>query len=90
MTITKAIARAWVDPDYKARLLTDPHAALTEAGVEVPAGATIKVTEDTADTRHIVLPVAPGNVNKLSSEELEKAAAGGYRYDTLQLLPSSE
>jgi len=89
MTITKAIARAWTDPDYRARLMTDPHAALTEAGVAIPAGATIKVTEDTADTRHIVLPVAPGNVNNLSSEELEKVA-GGYRYDTLPPLPSSE
>ncbi len=76
MTIHKAIARAWSDADYKAKLLSDPHAALVEAGVEVPAGTTIKVVEDTADTRHLVLRVAPGDAGELSAEELEKVAGG--------------
>ena len=31
MTMTKAIARAWTDADYKAKPLSDPHAALAEA-----------------------------------------------------------
>ncbi len=56
--------------------MSDPHAALVEAGVEVPAGTTIKVVEDTADTRHLVLPVAPGDAGELSAEELEKVAGG--------------
>ncbi len=74
MTVSKAIARAWTDPDYKTKLLSDPHAALAEAGVEVPAGTTIKVMENTADTVHVVLPPAPeGN---LSQEALDKIAAG--------------
>ncbi len=76
MTIAKAIARAWNDAGYKAKLLNDPHAALAEAGVEVPAGTTIKVVENTADTQHVVLPVAPGNAGELSIEELEKVAGG--------------
>ena len=29
MTVTKAIARTWTDAVYKAKLLSDPHAALT-------------------------------------------------------------
>ncbi len=65
MTVTKAIARAWTDADYKAKLLSDPHAALAEAGVEVPAGTTVKVVENTADTQHVVLPVAPDNAGEL-------------------------
>jgi hypothetical protein len=76
MTITKAIARAWTDADYKAKLLSEPHAALAEVGVEVPAGTTVKVMEDTADTQHLALPVSPDEVGELSIEELEKIAGG--------------
>ncbi len=76
MTMAKAIARAWTDADYKAKLLSNPHAALAEAGVAVPAGTTVKVLEDTADTQHLVLPVSPSATGELSSEELEKVAGG--------------
>lgn len=41
MTIEKAIARDWTDAAYKSKLLSDPLGALTEAGIEVPAGITI-------------------------------------------------
>ncbi len=76
MTIEKAIARAWTDTDYKAKLLSDPHAALAEHGIEAPAGTTIKVIENTADTQHFVLPAAPADAGSLSIEELEKIAGG--------------
>ena len=81
MTVTKAIARCWTDADYKAKLLSDPHAALAEVGVEVPAGNTVKVMENTADTHHLVLPVSPPAAGELSSEELEKVAGGGSALD---------
>ena len=74
----KAIARAWSDANFKAKLLSDTHAALAEVGIEVPAGVTVKVVEDTAGTRHVVLPVAPSNVGELSIEELEKVAGGAF------------
>ena len=79
MTIARAIARAWTNADFKAKLLTDPHAALAEVGVEVPPGTTLKVIENTADTQHLVLPVAPGNASELSIEELEKVAGGIHK-----------
>ncbi len=72
--IAKAIARAWRDPEYKAKLLGDPHAALAEAGIEIPEGTQVKVVENTADIRHIVLPVAPEG--ELSDEEIERLAGG--------------
>ena len=79
MTIQKVIARAWTDADYKAKLVDDPAAALAEAGVEVPAGTKMKVVENTADTVHVVLPVAPTEAGKISMDELEKVAGGtGY------------
>ena len=33
--IGKVIARAWLDKDFHARLMKDPHAVLTEAGIHV-------------------------------------------------------
>ncbi len=76
--IAKVITRAWSDADYKARLLDNPHSALAEAGVEIPAGTNVKVVENTADTHHLVLPLAPGNASELSDEDMEKLAGGLY------------
>jgi Nitrile hydratase, alpha chain len=76
MGMSKVIARAWADPGYKAKLLSDPHAALAEAGVTIPAGTKLKVVENTADTMHVVLPAAPSSVDELTEEELGKVAAG--------------
>ncbi len=76
MTIAKAIARAWSDPDYKTMLLNDPHTALAEVGVDVSTGAKVKVLENSADTHHMVLPLAPANVDELSADALEKIAGG--------------
>ena len=76
MTIAKAIARAWTDAAYKTKLVSDPHAALSEAGVSIPTGTTVKVIENTAETTHVVLPVAPKKTSEMSSDELEKVAAG--------------
>ncbi len=78
MTVEKAIARAWTDADYKAKFLSDPHAALADAGVETPEGTTIKVMENTADTLHVVLPVAPTETGSVSMEDLEKVAGGAW------------
>jgi nitrile hydratase alpha subunit len=76
MSMSKVIGRAWADQAYKAKLLKDPHAALAKTGVQVPAGIKVKVVEDTAGTRHLVLPLAPANAGELSAEELEKVAGG--------------
>jgi hypothetical protein len=76
MSISKVIGRAWADPAYKAKLLNDPHTALAEAGIPVPTGTKLKVVEDTADTKHVVLPAAPPNAGELSPQDLEKVAAG--------------
>ena len=76
MTIQKAIARAWSDADYKQKLLDNPHEALAEVGVEIPAGKTVKVIENNADAHHIVLPEAPAEAGGLAMEEMERLAGG--------------
>ncbi len=76
--MAQVFARAWSDAKFKAKLLSDPHAALAEAGVDLPDGLKVKVLEDSADTQHLVLPAAPTNTSELSADELEKVAAGAY------------
>ncbi|MEO0623426.1 MAG: nitrile hydratase subunit alpha [Pseudomonadota bacterium] len=50
----KVVARAWTDPDYKARLLADGSAACRELGIEVEAMKLV-VVENTADTHNVVV-----------------------------------
>lgn len=80
MTVAKAVARAWTDPAFKAKLMSDANAALSEAGVDVPAGVSIKVVENTADTQYMVLPQPPSDASQLQSEELETVAGGMCNY----------
>jgi nitrile hydratase subunit alpha len=49
----KVVARAWVDPDFKQRLLQDAGAALAEMGF--PAGYPLVVAENTPTDHHMVV-----------------------------------
>lgn len=71
----KVIASAWSDDAYKARLVADPKAVLTEAGIELEDGVDVQVVEDTASVRHLVLPAAPAE-GELSEDALEQVAGG--------------
>jgi hypothetical protein len=55
--------------------LSDPHVALGEAGIKVPAGKTVKVVENTQDTVHLVLP-PPLAEGELTNEALDEVAGG--------------
>ena len=70
----KIIAKAWRDPAFKAQLIADPHGTLKSAGVDMPAGVTVKVVENTDKHVHLVLPPKP--TGDISDELLEKIAAG--------------
>ena len=48
--------------------------ALVRAGVDMPAGVTVKVVENTDKHVHLVLPPKP--TGDISDESLEKIAAG--------------
>jgi nitrile hydratase len=50
----RMVARAWADPDYKARLLTDGRAAAEALGAEVTA-AQLVVVENTALIHNVVV-----------------------------------
>ena len=52
----RVVARAWVDPAYKARLLADPAAALAELGYALPETTPqLAVVENTAEVHHLVV-----------------------------------
>ena len=74
MTIAKAIARAWTDDAYKAKLLSDPHAALKEVGVTISDEIALKVVEEKDDIRFLVLPKPPPQAGDLSLTDLEQQA----------------
>ena len=71
----KIIAKAWRDPVFKAELIANPAAALKAEGIDVPAGMTVTVVENTDKQFHLVLPPKP--TGELSDGALD-GVAGGY------------
>jgi nitrile hydratase subunit alpha len=55
MNGAKVVARAWTDPDYRARLLADGTAAIAEMGYKGPQGEHIVVLENTPAVHHVVV-----------------------------------
>jgi nitrile hydratase len=51
----RVVARAWVDPDYKRRLLADGTAAIAELGFGGPEGDHMVVVENTAEVHNVVV-----------------------------------
>jgi nitrile hydratase len=51
----RAVARAWVDPDFKARLLADGTAGLSELGIGGIEGENVRVVENTDDVHNAVV-----------------------------------
>ncbi len=68
------ISKAWSDPGFKAKLVTNSKDALASLGIKVPAGVNYKFIEDTPTTRHFVIPAlsADGELK----DELAKVAGG--------------
>ena len=52
----RVVARAWADPEYKARLLAEPEAALAELGYTLPETTPkLAVVENTETAHHLVV-----------------------------------
>lgn len=51
----KVVARAWVDADYKGRLLTDGTAAIAELGFGGPEGDHMVVVENTPEIHNLIV-----------------------------------
>ena len=51
----KVVARAWTDPEYKARLLEDSKAAIEDLGYDIGPAPQIVVLENTGTLHHVVV-----------------------------------
>ncbi|MCA1836862.1 MAG: nitrile hydratase subunit alpha, partial [Actinobacteria bacterium] len=55
MNGAKVIAKAWTDPEYRERLLSNGTAAIAELGFKGSQGEHIVVIENTANTHNVVV-----------------------------------
>jgi nitrile hydratase len=55
MNGARVVARAWVDPEYKARLLEDGTPAIAELGIGGPQGEHMVVVENTPEVHNVVV-----------------------------------
>jgi nitrile hydratase subunit alpha len=55
MNGARVVARAWADPEYRARLLADGTAAIAELGYKGPQGEHIVILENTASIHNVVV-----------------------------------
>jgi len=77
LEISRVIAKAWRDPTFKAALLANPTSVLEAEGMDVPAGGTVTVVENTDNHFHLVLP--PVASDQVSDEALDAVAGGVNR-----------
>ena len=86
--LAELFAACWKDEALKARFMNDPKAVLAEYGMDVPDGMDVKVVENSDNTVHITMPMAPGGHHELSDEELSAAAGGNPVCPVIQGIPS--
>ena len=55
MTGAKLVARAWTDPEFKARLINDTAAVLEEWGISMERGPRVRVVENTDHVHNVVV-----------------------------------
>ncbi|GGD94300.1 NHLP leader peptide family RiPP precursor [Paenibacillus nasutitermitis] len=68
--LKQIIEKAWNEPDFKAKLLANPKAAIQEAfNVSVPDDINVTAVEETSKSFYLVIPPAPqeGSVDDVNS-----------------------
>lgn len=53
----KIVAKAWADPTFKKKLLTQPHEALKEHEIHIPSDYKIEIHENKKKSIHLTLPI---------------------------------
>ncbi len=72
--INNLLAKCWADASFKQKLLADPTAVLKAQGIDIPAGYTVRLLENTDKIVNYELP--PNSNAELSDLELEAVAGG--------------
>lgn len=76
--LSSVVSKAAGDPAFRAQLLANPSATLQSAGVEIPAGAKVKVVEDTQSARYLIVSARPEGI---SDADLATAASESIAND---------
>jgi hypothetical protein len=82
--LVKVVANAWLDPDYKQRLLGTPKKTIEEAGIDLPAYVNLSVVEDTPVLRNMILadkPLPPQARVKVLAAKPDFFSAYSYIYE---------
>lgn len=95
--LVEVFQRASCNTDYRQALIADPVGVLAAAGLEVPAGVTYQIVENTRECIHIVLPPLASDA-ELGGEPLEAratkspllCAAGPGRANLIALIPGCD
>ena len=63
---------AWYKSDaYRARVVREPRAVLSDFGLALPEGQAVRVWDSTAEIRYLVLPMQPAGTEDMPAAELE-------------------
>jgi hypothetical protein len=75
---SRLIAESWRDDSLSARLRTEPAAVLQELGIEIPAGRSLRVHQNTDDVINLVIPTKPPR--ELADTDTAQSSDNGYFY----------
>ena len=75
----KVIAQAWVDEEFKAKLLADPKAVLKAEGIEFPENIKLNIAEAKEDELNLTLPHPDRQADAEADEHPVPAALGPGR-----------
>ena len=67
------VAKCWTDEGFKAKLMANPAAVLKAEGLDLPAGTSINVVENTNKVFNVFIPAKPV---ELTDEQLDTVAGG--------------
>lgn len=69
----RIVAKSWINPKFRERLIADPASVLTEHGIDIPAGLQFRLTPGGVTSRlELALPPMP----HLTDEPLGRHAGG--------------
>lgn len=88
MDFSELQLRAANDPDFRAALLADPRAVLSEAGAELPEGVAVKIVESTAQELVLCIPPELPEGVEVDEDVLADTAAGITPLSTAMLWPA--
>lgn len=70
----KVQAKAWADPNFKAKLLKNPVQALKEMGINIPSEQKVEIHENTRNVTHFIIGEKPKD--ELREEDLKQVSGG--------------